>query len=90
VVAVVAGPAIYLVAHALFRLRMAGTVSVKRLAGAAACVPAGAAGGFAPGWVLQALMVAILAAVIAAERIAARRRAARGELSPLERVEAGR
>jgi low temperature requirement protein LtrA len=90
VVAVVAGPAIYLVAHALFRLRMAGTVSVKRLAGAAACVLAGAAGGFAPGWVLQALMVAILAAVIAAERVAGRRRAARGELSPLERLEAGR
>jgi low temperature requirement protein LtrA len=90
VVAVVAGPAIYLLAHAAFRLRMAGTVSVKRLAGAAACALAGAIGGFVPGWVLQALTVAILAAVIAAERIASRRRAARGELSPLERLEAGR
>jgi low temperature requirement protein LtrA len=90
VIAVVAGPAIYLLAHALFRLRMAGTVSVKRLAGAAACLLAGATGGFAPGWVLQALIVAILAAVIVAERAAGRRRAARGELAPLERLEAGR
>ena len=45
-------------------------------------------GSFAPGWVLQALTVAILAAVIAAERIAGQRRAARGEPSPLERLEA--
>jgi low temperature requirement protein LtrA len=45
---------------------------------------------FAPGWVLQALTVAILAAVIAAERIAGRRRAARGEPSPLELLDAGR
>jgi hypothetical protein len=40
--------------------------------------------------VLQALIVAILAALIAAERIAGQRRAARGEPSPLERLEAGR
>ena len=32
IVAVVAGPAIYLLAHVLFRLRMAGTLSRKRLA----------------------------------------------------------
>jgi hypothetical protein len=83
---VVAGPAIYLLAHAVFRLRIAGTVSVKRLAGAGACLLAGAAGGFAPGWVLQALTVLILAAVIAAERVAGQRRAARGEPSPLERL----
>jgi low temperature requirement protein LtrA len=86
VVTVVAGPAIYLLAHAVFRLRIAGTVSVKRLAGAGACLLAGAAGGFAPGWVLQALTVLILAAVIAAERVAGQRRAARGEPSPLERL----
>jgi low temperature requirement protein LtrA len=90
VVAIVAGPAIYLLAHAVFRLRMAGTVSVKRLAGAAACAVAGLAGSFAPGLVLQAVIVAILAAVIASERIAGRRRAARGEPSPLERLEASR
>ena len=38
VAAVVAGPAIYLLAHALFRWRMAGTMSWKRLGGALACV----------------------------------------------------
>jgi hypothetical protein len=65
---------------------MAGTVSVKRLAGAAACLLAGATGGFAPGWVLQALTVLILAAVIAAERAAGLRRVARGDSSPLERL----
>jgi len=36
VIVVVAGPAIYLLAHAIFRLRMTGTVSAKRLAGAIA------------------------------------------------------
>ena len=88
VAAIVAGPAIYLLAHVLFRLRMAGTVSRKRLAGAAGCLLVAATGGFAPGWALEALIVAVLAAVIAAERIAARRRTARGEPSPLERLQA--
>ena len=36
--AVVGGPAIYLLGHALFRLRMAGSVSWKRLGGRVACV----------------------------------------------------
>lgn len=87
VAAVVAGPAIYLLAHALFRLRMAGTVSVKRLAGALACVAAGGVGAFAPALVVGALVVAILVAVIASEQVAGARRAARGEPSPLERLE---
>jgi low temperature requirement protein LtrA len=90
VVAIVAGPAIYLLAHAAFRLRMAGSVSVKRLTGAAACALAGAAGAFAPAMVLLGLVVVILAAVIAAERAAGLRRAARGEPSPLERLERNR
>jgi low temperature requirement protein LtrA len=38
---VVAGPAIYLIAHTLFRLRMAGSVSWRRLGGALACAGAG-------------------------------------------------
>ena len=41
---VVAGPAIYLLGHVLFRLRMAGTLSRKRLAGALACVAVGGLG----------------------------------------------
>jgi low temperature requirement protein LtrA len=87
VAAVVAGPALYLLAHALFRLRVAGSVSWKRLAGAAGCVAAGFVGTFAPGLVVAALVVAVLAAVIIAEQVAGARRAARGEPSPLERLE---
>ena len=56
-VAVCAGPAIYLLAQTLFRLRMAGTLSRKRLGGAVACVAAAAVGAVAP-----ALVLAIAAA----------------------------
>jgi low temperature requirement protein LtrA len=86
--ALVAGPAIYLLAHALFRLRLTGTVSWRRLAGAAACAVAGVATARADGIVAGLLVFAILAGVIAAEQIAAARRARRGEPSPLERLEA--
>ena len=87
IVAVVAGPAIYLLAMVLFRLRMAGSLSRKRLAGAIACLAAGVVGTFVPGLVLAALVVAILVAVIAAELITGARRRARGEPSPLEALE---
>jgi low temperature requirement protein LtrA len=88
-VVVVSGPALYLVAHALFRLRMAGSIAWKRLAGAAACVLiGGAVGAVAPAFAVAAVLVAVLVAVIAAEHVAALRRDARGEPSPLERLEA--
>ncbi len=86
--AVVAGPAIYLLAHVLFRLRMAGSVSWKRLTGALLCLAAAGVGTFAPALVVAALLVAVLVAVIAAEHVAASRRAARGEPSAMERLEA--
>jgi len=86
VAAVVAGPAIYLLAQALFRLRMAGSVSWKRLGGALACVAAGALGGFVSALVLSAVIVAILVAVIAAETVSGARKRRRGELPPLERL----
>lgn len=88
VAAVVAGPAIYLFGHVLFRLRMAGSVSWRRLSGALACVALGALGVFAPALVLAALVVAVLIAVIGAERFAEARRRGRGEPSPLDRLEA--
>ncbi|HTE63681.1 MAG TPA: low temperature requirement protein A [Solirubrobacteraceae bacterium] len=88
VAAVVAGPAIYLLAHALFRWRMAGSISWKRLGGALACVAAGAVGLVAPALVLATLVTAILIAVIAAEQVAGVRRRARGEPSPMEALEA--
>lgn len=88
VAAVVAGPAIYLLAHSLFRLRMAGTLSRKRLFGALACVAVGAIGVFAPALVVASLLIAVLVAVIVSEYVAAARGSARGEPSPLERLEA--
>jgi len=84
IAAVVAGPAIYLLALVLFRLRMAGSLSRKRLAGAAACVAAGLLGTVVPALVLLLLVLAILVAVITAEVVTGARRRARGEPSPLE------
>jgi low temperature requirement protein LtrA len=88
VVAVVAGPAIYLLGHALFRLRMEGSLGLKRLFGALACLVAGGIGMFVPALVLAGLLIAVLVAVIGSEYIAAALRRARGEPSPLERLEA--
>ena len=85
---VVGGPALYLLGHALFRLRLAGSVSWKRLAGAVACVAVGGLGAFLPGLAVAALVTAVLIGVIVAERVAALRRRARGEPSPLERLQA--
>ena len=90
VATVVAGPALYLLAHVALRLRMTGTISVKRLSGALACGAVGGIGTFAPALVVSALLVAVLVAVIAAEQLAAARRRARGEASPLERLEAAK
>jgi low temperature requirement protein LtrA len=88
VAAVVAGPAIYLLAHALFRQRMTGSISRKRLLGALACLAAGIVGLFVPALVLAGLLIAVLVMVIGSEYVAAARRRARGEPSPLESLEA--
>jgi low temperature requirement protein LtrA len=88
VAVVVAGPALYLLAHVALRLRMTGTISRKRLAGALACIAVGGLGSFAPGLVLGALLLGVLVITIASEHIGAARRRARGEPSPLERLEA--
>jgi len=88
VAAVVAGPAIYLLAHALFRLRLTGTVSWRRLGAALACAIVGVAAAGADGLVLAGLVLGVLLAVIAVDELAAARRARRGEASPLERLEA--
>jgi low temperature requirement protein LtrA len=86
--AVVAGPALYLFGHVLFRLAMAGSLSRKRLGGAVACLALGLVGTVVPAIWVAALVVAVLATVIAAERRAAAKRAQRGELGPLERLDA--
>jgi low temperature requirement protein LtrA len=82
--AVVAGPAFYLAAMVLFRLRMAGTLSRKRTTGAAACVAAGLLGTVVSALLLAVTIVAILVAVIVAEQVTGARRRARGEPSPLQ------
>jgi low temperature requirement protein LtrA len=88
-VAVVGGPALYLVGHAALRWRMAGSVSWRRLAGAVACAAVGVAGLGIPAIAVAALLVAVLVGVILWEQLAAARRRARGESTPLERLEAG-
>jgi low temperature requirement protein LtrA len=83
----ISGPALYLLAHALFRLRMAGTVSWKRLAGALGCLAAGLVGTFASALVVATLVLLVLVAVIAAEQVSGGRRRRRGDPSPLERLQ---
>ncbi len=89
-VAVVAGPALYLLAHVALRLRMTGTVSRRRLTGALACAAIGLLAGAASALVVAALLVAVLVAVIVSEQVAAAGRAARGEPTPIERLEGAR
>jgi low temperature requirement protein LtrA len=71
---VVCGPALYLLAHVALRLRMSGTISGRRLAGALACLAAGAIGTFAPALVVAGLLFAVLVAVIVGDQLAAARR----------------
>ena len=87
-VAVVAGPALYLLAHVALRLRMTGTIGRKRLAGVMACVAVGFLGPHVSALLLSALLLSVLIAVIAAEQLAAIRRDRRGEMSPLEKLQA--
>jgi low temperature requirement protein LtrA len=88
ILAVVGGPAIYLLGHVLFRRVMAGTISLRRTLGLLASLAAIALGYAVSALALATVLVAILVAVIASETVAGRRRAARGEPSPLERLEA--
>src|SRR3954451_9128215 len=89
-VAVVAGPVIYLVGHVLFRQVMAGSVSGKRLTGVVACVAVGFLGLLIPALAVAALLLFVLVAIIAAEQLSGRRRRQRGEPSPLQRLETPR
>jgi low temperature requirement protein LtrA len=86
VAAVVCGPALYLLAHVLLRLRMTGTISGRRLAGALVCLAIGAIGIFASALVVAALLLVVLVGVIVGDQVAAARRRGRGEPSPLERL----
>jgi low temperature requirement protein LtrA len=84
---VAAGPGLYLLALALFRKRVAGSFAPKRVAGAAGCAAAGVVGLVVPALALTSLVLTVVVAVIVSEHIATVRRIARGEPSPLERLE---
>jgi hypothetical protein len=66
---------------------MTGAIRSERISGAVACVLAGFLGTVAPALVLAALLVGVLVVVIASEHVAEARRRARGEPTPLERLE---
>jgi low temperature requirement protein LtrA len=76
VLAIVGGPALYLLAHALFRLRVAGTISTRRFTAALACALIGVVASGADALVLGVLVLAVVVAVIGLDQRAATRRAA--------------
>jgi low temperature requirement protein LtrA len=82
VMAVVGGPALYLFAHALFRLRLAGTLSPRRLTGAIACVLIGVAASGADALIIALLVLAVLGIVVALDQRAALRRRRRARPAP--------
>ena len=84
-IAVCAGPAIYLLAQTLFRLRMAGTLEPQAARrGDRVRGRGGRSAPSRPRSCSPLLLLAIMIAVIAAEQVSGARRAARGEPSPLE------
>jgi len=84
--ATVGGPALYLLAHVLLRLRMSGTLATRRLLGAAACVVIGLVGSALSALVVATLLLAVLVAVIVGDQLAGVHRRQRGEPSPLDRI----
>ncbi len=68
-VAVVSGPALYLLAHTAIRLRLAGTVSWHRLGGAVACLLVGVVLQDADGLVVGLLLLVVLVATILGDRV---------------------
>ncbi|WP_035125937.1 low temperature requirement protein A [Conexibacter woesei] len=87
-IAVVAGPALYLLAHALFRLRVSGTLGWRRPLGAAVAVVLGAGLGAldASALLIAIVLLLVLVAVIAGDQAAATRRRRQGLPTPLERA----
>jgi low temperature requirement protein LtrA len=88
VMAVAAGPAVYLLAHTLFGYRLTGTLSKRKLSGTLACVVVGLVGLFLPALAFAGLLIAVLVAVIGSNYLVASRVMARGEASPMEQLEA--
>ena len=73
----VAGPALYLLAHVALRLRMTGSISVRRLSGAVACLAIGLLLPAAPALVVAGALLLVLVGVIVADQVVAARRTRR-------------
>jgi low temperature requirement protein LtrA len=88
IIAVAAGPAIYLFALTLFGYRLTGTLSKRKLVGTLGCVVIGFVGLFLPALIFAGLLILVLVAVIGSNYLVASRSRARGEASPMEKFEA--
>jgi low temperature requirement protein LtrA len=86
-VALAAGPALYLVGHLLFRVRMAHSPSPMRSGAAVAVCACAPLGLVAPALAVAAVIAGVLVLLIAAEMLAGRRRRLRGLPAPLEALE---
>src|ERR687894_2732367 len=73
VAVVAAGPAVYLLAHALFARRLTGEWYASKLLGTLACLAVGFVGLFVPALVLGGALIVVLVAVIAGGYLAAPR-----------------
>jgi low temperature requirement protein LtrA len=78
VAAVAAGPAVYLLAHTLFRYRLTGTLGLAKPLGTLGCVGVGFVGLFVPALALAGALIVVLVAVIAAGHLAATQSRERG------------
>jgi low temperature requirement protein LtrA len=83
VAAVVGGPALYLFGHALFRLRISGSVGWRRPLGGLVCVAIGLVLPGADALVLALLVLVVLVVVIGGDYLAAGRRPRAAAPAPL-------
>ena len=74
VIAVCGGPGLYLLGQSLIRLRVAGSISSKRTAGAVACAACILFGTSVSALALSTILLVIVAAVIVSEEVAGLRR----------------
>jgi len=87
-VALAAGPAMYLFALTLFGYRLTGVLSKRKLFATLACIVVGFAGLFLPALAAAGLLVMVLVAVIWSNYLMASRSGARGEAFSVEQLEA--
>ena len=78
VAAVAAGPAVYLLAHTLFRFRLTGTLGLAKPSATLGCVGVGFVGLFVPALALAGALIVVLVAVSAAGHLAATQSRERG------------